>query len=216
MNRIVRMAKVQAESSFIEKKSRFISCIAPVCTEQEAVDFISSIKKKYYNATHHCSAFILGENSEIQRSSDDGEPSGTAGIPILEVLRKEGLSNTSIVVTRYFGGIMLGAGGLVRAYTQGAADAVKAAGIMRLQPYSIYNATVDYSLLSKLQHEISKKSYILADTTYLDTVTLKILVVPQEAEVLVEDLTQWTNANILIQPLGVEVLKMEDVTGKPI
>lgn len=208
------MAKCQAESVFIEKKSRFISYIAPVYTEQEAVDFINAIKKKHYNATHNCSAFILGENSEAQRSSDDGEPSGTAGIPILEVLRKEGLSNTVIVVTRYFGGVMLGAGGLVRAYTQGAADAVKAAGIMRLQPYSIYRATVDYSLLNKIQHEISKKDYILADAEYLDTVTLKILVVPESAEELVEDLTQWTHANILIEQLGIEALKIDDATDK--
>ena len=214
MSKIIRMAKNQAESVFIEKKSRFISYIAPVYTEQEAVEFINSIKKKHYNATHNCSAFSLGENSEIQRSSDDGEPSGTAGIPILEVLRKEGLSNTVIVVTRYFGGIMLGAGGLVRAYTQGAADAIKAAGIMRLQPYSIYHTTVDYSLLNKIQHEISKKDYILADIEYLDTVTLKILVVPQAAEELVEDLTQWTNANILIEHIGIETLKIDDATDK--
>jgi uncharacterized YigZ family protein len=209
----IRMAKQYAESVFIEKKSRFISYISPVYTEQEAVDFINSIKKKHYDATHNCSAFIVGETANIQRSSDDGEPSGTAGIPILEVLRKEGLTNTVVVVTRYFGGIMLGAGGLIRAYTQGCADAIRAAGIMRLQPYAIYSVSIDYSLLNKLQHEIGKTDYIIAATEYLDIVTLKILVQPEQADKLQEDIVQWTNSNALIEYLGIESLKIDEQSG---
>lgn len=214
MGKTVRMVKENTETFFIEKKSKFISYISPAYNEQEAVDFINSIKKKHYDATHNCSAFIIGDNANIQRSSDDGEPSGTAGIPMLEVLRKEGLTNTVVVVTRYFGGILLGAGGLIRAYTQGVADAVKAAGIIKLQPYEVYNATIDYSFLSKLQHEIGKKEYIIADTQYLDTVTLKLIAEPQLCEALQEDLTQWTNGGVLIEHLGTEVLKVDEATGK--
>jgi uncharacterized YigZ family protein len=186
----------------------------PTYAEQEAIDFINSIKKKHYDATHNCSAFIIGEAANIQRSSDDGEPSGTAGIPILEVLRKEGLTNTTVVVTRYFGGIMLGAGGLIRAYTQGCADAVKAAGIMKLQPYSIYSITIDYSMLSKIQHEIGRKEYMIADTQYSDVVTLKVLVEPEQGEVFQEDIIQWTNANALIEYKGIETLKVDELTNK--
>lgn len=214
MKKIIRMVKENTETSFIEKKSKFISYIAPVYTEQEAVNFINSIKKKHYNATHNCSAFILGATANIQRSSDDGEPSGTAGIPMLEVLRKEELTNTVVVVTRYFGGILLGAGGLIRAYTQGAADAVKAAGIVRLQTYDIFKVTIDYSLLNKLQHEIEKKEYIIADTQYLDTVTLKILAETPLSETLQQELVQWTNGSVLIKHLGTEVLKIDESSGK--
>ena len=214
MKMAIRMAKQFSESIFIEKKSKFISYIAPAYTEQEAVDFINSIKKKHYDASHNCSAFIIGEEGNIQRSSDDGEPSGTAGIPILEVLRKESLTNTAVVVTRYFGGIMLGAGGLIRAYTKGCADAVNAAGIMRLQPYDLYEVTIDYNMLSKIQHEIGKKEYLIGDTQYLDIVTLKMLVEPENSGAFQEDIIQWTNANALIEYKGIETLKVDELTKK--
>jgi uncharacterized YigZ family protein len=208
------MVKQYTESIFVEKKSKFISYIAPAYTEQEAVDFIHSIKKKHYDASHNCSAFIIGEEGNIQRSSDDGEPSGTAGIPILEVLRKESLTNTVVVVTRYFGGTMLGAGGLIRAYTKGCADAVNVAGIMILQPYSVYGITIDYNMLSKIQHEMGKKEYLIVDTQYLDIVILKMLVKPEHGEVFQEDIIQWTNANALIEYNGVEILKVDELTKK--
>jgi len=214
MKKVLRMVKENAETFFIEKKSKFISYISPAYTEQEAVDFISSIKKKHYNATHNCSAFIIGDTANIQRSSDDGEPSGTAGMPMLEVLRKEGLTNTVVVITRYFGGILLGAGGLIRAYTQGVSDAVKVAGIVKLQTYDIFKATIDYHLLSKLQYEIDKKDYIIADTQYLDTVTLKILAETQLSETLQQELLKWTNGSVLIKHLGTEVLKVDEISGK--
>ncbi|MDF2519855.1 MAG: hypothetical protein K0R84_483 [Clostridia bacterium] len=213
MEKTVRMTKEYTETSFVEKKSKFISYISPVYTEQEAVNFINSIKKKHYDATHNCSAFIIGDSANIQRSSDDGEPSGTAGVPMLEVLRKEGLTNTVVVVTRYFGGILLGAGGLIRAYTQGVADAVRAAGIVKLQPYEVYNVNIDYSFLSKLQYELARKDYVAADTQYLDTVTMKLLAEQQLSESLQEDLVQWTNGNVSIVHLGTEVLKVDEATG---
>lgn len=214
MEKAVRMAKQYAESIFVEKKSKFISYIIPAYSEQEAVDFIHSIKKKHYDASHNCSAFIIGETANIQRSSDDGEPSGTAGIPILEVLRKEGLTNTAVVVTRYFGGTMLGGGGLIRAYTKGCADAVNIAGIMKLQPYSVYEITIDYNMLSKIQHETGKKEYLIADTQYSDIITLKMLVEPENGEAFQEDIIQWTNANALIKYNGIETLKIDELTKK--
>lgn len=214
MANAIRMVKQYTESIFVEKKSKFISYIAPAYTEQEAVDFIHSIKKKHYNASHNCSAFIIGEDGNIQRSSDDGEPAGTAGIPILEVLRKESLTNTVAVVTRYFGGTMLGAGGLIRAYTKACTDAVNAAGIMILQPYSVYAITIDYNMLSKIQHEMGKKEYLIVDTQYLDIVILKMLVKPEYGEAFQEDIIQWTNANALIEYNGFETLKVDELTKK--
>lgn len=210
----IRMVKQHSESIFIEKKSKFISYIAPVYTEQEAVEFINSIKKKHYDASHNCSAFIIGDTGNAQRSSDDGEPSGTAGIPILEVLRKESLTNTAVVVTRYFGGIMLGAGGLIRAYTKGCAEAIKTAGIMKLQPYDQYEITIDYNMLSKIQHEIVKKEYLIGNTQYLDIVTLEMLVIAENSEAFKEDIIQWTNANALIEYKGIEILKIDELTNK--
>lgn len=114
------------EKEIVIKKSRFIGHVRPVETEDEAIAFIEEIKKKHWNATHNCSAYMIGERDEIQKQSDDGEPSGTAGKPILEVIKNQGLKNVAIVVTRYFGGIMLGAGGLIRAYTDGAVAAIEA------------------------------------------------------------------------------------------
>lgn len=214
MKNTIRMVKQFSESAFIEKKSKFISYISPAYTEQEAIDFINSIKKKHYDASHNCSAFIIGDDGNTQRSSDDGEPSGTAGIPILEVLRKESLTNTVVVVTRYFGGIMLGGGGLIRAYTKGCADAVDAAGVMRLQPYSVYEVTIDYNMLSKIQHEVGKKEYLIASIEYLDIITLKMLVEPQNADAFQEDIVQWTNANALIEYMGIETLRVDELTNK--
>lgn len=214
MENVIRMVRQYSESIFVEKKSKFLSYITPAYTEQEAVDFINSIKKKHYDASHNCSAFIVGETANAQRSSDDGEPSGTAGIPILEVLRKESLTNTVVVVTRYFGGIMLGAGGLIRAYTKGCAEAVKAAGIMRLQPYDLYEVTIDYNMLSKIQHEMGKKEYLIANTQYLEIVTLEMLVTPENNEEFQEDIIQWTNANALIEYKGIKTLKIDEITKK--
>ena len=124
-----RVVYQEGTGEYEEKKSRFIANIAPVSSEAEAVSFIESIRKKYYDARHHCTAFIIGRNKEVTRCSDDGEPSGTAGKPILEVLLGADVTNVAAVVTRYFGGTLLGTGGLVRAYTQAAREAIENAGI---------------------------------------------------------------------------------------
>ena len=128
-----RTLRREASKEIVIKKSRFIGYGKPVESEAEAAAFIEAIKKKHWDATHNCSAYVIGERDEIQKQSDDGEPSGTAGKPILEVIKAQGLKNTVIVVTRYFGGIMLGAGGLIRAYTDGAVAAIEAAEAVRIE-----------------------------------------------------------------------------------
>ena len=121
------------EGRIEEKKSRFIATVVPVKSEEEALEFIAKMKKKYWDATHNCSAFVIGEGARLQRCSDDGEPHGTAGVPVLDIIVKSGITDVVVVVTRYFGGILLGTGGLVRAYTKGASIALKAGNIITMQ-----------------------------------------------------------------------------------
>ena len=135
----------QAEAEIVEKKSRFIATVRPVKTEEEARSFIEELKKKYWDATHNVFAYQIGERNEIQRFSDDGEPQGTAGMPVLNVLKGEDVKDTAIVVTRYFGGTLLGTGGLVRAYGKAAKEGLLTAGIAELVLYSRYFVTVDYT-----------------------------------------------------------------------
>ncbi|MGI6585484.1 MAG: YigZ family protein [Gracilibacteraceae bacterium] len=208
-----RMLKEYADTSFVEKKSRFISYAQPVYSEEEALQFLGNIRKKHYDATHNCYAYILGESMNIQRSSDDGEPSGTAGVPILEVLKKEELTNSMIIVTRYFGGIMLGAGGLIRAYTEGAVNGIKAAGTVRVQPFAVYQLKMDYNFLSKLQYEIPKKNYIIESIEYLENVTMKALAASEHRDDFIKDIAQWTNGDIPAEPLGEQMLKVDEESG---
>jgi len=205
-----KMVKKNIQSSFIERKSEFITYVAPVNTEDEALQFINGIRKKNYTATHNCFAYIIGESSMIQRSSDDGEPSGTAGIPILEVLRKEGLTNTVIVVTRYFGGIMLGAGGLIRAYSEGASSGISAAGIVTIKPYAVFNISIDYTYLGKIQHEVPRKQYVLGEIDYTDLVKIKVLCSLDQSEQLHADMMEWTNGHVLIEDMGIESLMLDE------
>src|SRR5699024_5844792 len=134
------------------QKSRFIGYVKRVETEEDAQKFIQEIKKKHHDATHNCSAYMIGEHDQIQKANDDGEPSGTGGIPMLEVLKKQGLKDTAVVVTRYFGGIKLGAGGLIRAYGNTTSQAIQATGIVRRQLMQGFSITVDYALLGKLEN----------------------------------------------------------------
>jgi uncharacterized YigZ family protein len=216
MSKSYNMIKEYTETSFIERKSRFLSYAMPVYTEEEAVSFLNAIRKKHYDASHNCYAYILGENSEVQRSSDDGEPSGTAGIPILEVLKKENLTNTIVIVTRYFGGIMLGAGGLIRAYTEGAARAVSEAGIAEVRAFAIYSVKTDYSNLRKIQYEAPKKNYIIRDIEYSEAVSITILTAISEKDILEQDLNNWTLGEGIINYLNVEMIKIDKDTYKPI
>ncbi len=210
---VYRTLKDYAETCFIEKKSKFISYAQPVCSEEEALQFLSAIRKKHYDATHNCYAYILGESMDTQRSNDDGEPPGTAGIPILEVLKSERITNSIIIVTRYFGGIMLGAGGLIRAYSEGAATVVRASGIVTAKPFAEYRLTVDYGFLNRLQHEISRKNYIIENIEYLENVTLNILTPLELKCEFIENIAQWTNGSINAEYLGDRMLKIDETSG---
>jgi len=208
-----RMLKNYADTCFIEKKSKFISYVQPVYSEEAALQFLGSIRKKHYDATHNCYAYILGESMNVQRSSDDGEPSGTAGVPILEVLKKEELTNSIVIVTRYFGGILLGAGGLIRAYTEGATRGIKAAGILRVQPFSVHQLKMDYSFLSKLQYEIPRKNYIIENIEYLENVTMRVLTSLEHKNTFIEDIAGWTNGSITVESLGEQMLPIDEASN---
>ena len=161
-----RMITDGGTAEIVEKKSRFIATFKPVTTEEEAVVFIESVKKQYWDARHNCSAFVIGSKGELTRCSDDGEPSGTAGRPMLEILLGEGIRNIAVVVTRYFGGIKLGAGGLTRAYTNSVADALKEAEIVDKELVKLYRISVDYHFSRKVSYLIQSKNLLLMNTEY--------------------------------------------------
>ncbi|HJE15867.1 MAG TPA: YigZ family protein [Lapidilactobacillus dextrinicus] len=177
-------------TELIIKKSRFIAEIARIEDEAAAQDFINTIKKKYAKATHHCYAYQLGFNQEIQRMSDDGEPSGTAGSPILEVLEKQNLVNVICVVTRYFGGIKLGAGGLIRAYGSATAAAVETVGKVAGIAQDQYEITIQYNRLDILTHWLTEQQINIFDTRYTDKVSLNIWLDQDRVQ---ETLTAMTN-----------------------
>ncbi|MGO0063647.1 YigZ family protein [Brevibacillus fluminis] len=181
------------EDEIVIERSRFIGYAQRATTEEEAVAFINMIKKKHWDATHNCSAFVIGENDQIQRSSDDGEPSGTAGKPILECIKKNGLKDTVVVVTRYFGGIKLGAGGLVRAYTAGTVTGLQAAGIVAHLLHQEISVTVDYHWWGKVENELRLLNSRVADTIYTDKVTVLIHVLHGEEDAFVLRMTDLTN-----------------------
>jgi uncharacterized YigZ family protein len=159
------------------QKSRFIAYIERVESEEEAQEFIQRIKKQNWNATHNCSAYMIGENDQIQKANDDGEPSGTAGVPILEVIKKRKLKDTVIVVTRYFGGIKLGAGGLIRAYGKSASEGINATGIVKRTLTRIMHISVEYTLLGRLENELRSTShYALKEIHYKDIVEIETYV----------------------------------------
>lgn len=179
----------QGETEIVEKKSRFIATVRPVKSEEEAKQFIDEMKKKYWNATHNVFAYQIGERNELQRFSDDGEPQGTAGMPVLNVLKGEDIKDTAIVVTRYFGGTLLGTGGLVRAYGKAAKEGVLAAGIAELVLYAKYEVVTEYTESGKVQYEILQEGHVLFDTQYSDKVVYIVLVKSQEAEVFEKKMT---------------------------
>ncbi|MEB3100991.1 YigZ family protein [Ferviditalea candida] len=169
-------------SEIVIKKSRFIGHAKPAASEEEALEFIEEIRKKHWDATHNCFAYMIGERDQIQKQSDDGEPSGTAGKPILEVIRHQGMKNIAVVVTRYFGGTMLGAGGLIRAYTDGAAAGIQAAGPVEQVLHREVFVEIDYTWLGKLENELRTRGMPMGETRFADKVTLTCLPVDSEAE----------------------------------
>ncbi|MBD7909743.1 MULTISPECIES: YigZ family protein [Clostridium] len=187
------------EDSFEEKKSEFIGYSKRVESEEEAKKFINEIKSKHKQARHNCWAYVIGKNMGIQRYSDDGEPQGTAGIPILEVMKKSGITDCAIVVTRYFGGILLGAGGLTRAYTKGASIAIKAAGIVEKVNGLKFTITLDYDLLGKVQYVCSQNLWHIEDTLYEEKVKLYILAEIEQAATIEKELMNSTNGKAFIE-----------------
>ncbi|MBF2508898.1 YigZ family protein [Listeria welshimeri] len=160
----------------IIEKSRFICHLMRVTTESEAQTFIQTIKKEHRDATHNCSAYIIGENDQFQKAHDDGEPSGTAGVPMLEVLKKKKLKNIAVVVTRYFGGTKLGAGGLVRAYGSAVSETIQTIGIVECTLATIIKCSFAYSLVGKIENALEQKNYQINDKEYTDKVVFHVFV----------------------------------------
>ena len=179
-------------------KSTFIGYAKPIKTEEEAIDFVNEIKKKHKDATHNVWAYTVGESMNIQRYSDDGEPQGTAGIPTLEVIKKEELRNVVVVVTRYFGGIKLGAGGLVRAYTKGAKISIESAKVIEKVLYKPVGIKIDYNQLGKVQNEIMNMGYFIKDTVYEDNVEIIVYSRISEIENITSKITDITSATAKI------------------
>ncbi|MDP4448803.1 YigZ family protein [Staphylococcus hyicus] len=173
-------------------KSRFIAHIRPVQSEEEAKAFIDAKKKEHREATHNCSAYTIGDTMHIQKANDDGEPSGTAGVPMLEMLKKHDVHNVAVVVTRYFGGIKLGTGGLIRAYGGAVRDVIQSAGRVELKLAIPCHVTIAYDLTGKFEYELQSTSFYLRDTTYTDKVTYQIDVIEAERPSFINFLNQHT------------------------
>ena len=200
---------VEFENSdeFIEKKSKFIGYVKPVKTQEEATEFINKIKSKHWDATHNVYAYVLQENN-IQRYSDDGEPSGTAGVPVLDVILKSNLVDVCVVVTRYFGGTLLGAGGLVRAYSHGSKIAVEAGNIITMAPCSILKGCVDYSFYDRLNILLNDFSANVEDTQFSDNVSVTFSIKQEKTADLQNKLTDLSNGLYKLNEIGEKFAKI--------
>lgn len=185
------------ETEITIQKSRFICRAKRVTSEKEANQFIQTICKQHWDATHNCYAYLVSEN--IQKSSDDGEPSGTAGRPILEVIQAKQLQQTVIVITRYFGGVKLGAGGLVRAYSQGASAAIEAAGIIKCQLHQQIIFTFDYSFMGKMEYEFHRENCLLETPQFLEVVSWPVWVPVGQEKSFIQQVKNWTNGQVQIR-----------------
>lgn len=191
--------KEYGEHEIIIQKSRFIAHVKRTETEQDAQEFIQKIKKKHWNATHNCSAYLIGEHDQIQKANDDGEPSGTAGVPILEVLKKRQLKDTTVVVTRYFGGIKLGAGGLIRAYSKATSEGLDATGIVQRRLVQVMQVKIDYTWLGKIEKELRASEYKIKDIHYLDIVQVEVYVDESQINKFSEWMVELTNGQCTIE-----------------
>ncbi|WP_160722803.1 YigZ family protein [Bacillus sp. USDA818B3_A] len=200
--------KKTGEHEITIQKSRFIAHITRAETETEATEFIQAIKKQHWDATHNCSAYLIGEHDQIQKANDDGEPSGTAGVPILEVLKKRKLKDTAVVVTRYFGGIKLGAGGLIRAYGKATSEGLDAVGIVERKLSQIVHAKFDYTWLGKIEKELRAAKYTIKEIHYLDTVEVETYVDESQVQVFKDWMIELTNGQCTLN-LG-DTVYLED------
>lgn len=184
----------EAADEVIINKSRFIGYACPCEAEEEALAFLQKIRTKHKDATHNCYAYIIGRNAGIMRYSDDGEPGGTAGLPMMEVLKAQGVVDCCVVVTRYFGGVLLGAGGLVRAYTQGTVIALKAAQVVVMEPSQRYLCEVAYPLWDRVTHALKAMPVQLVGSEFTTAVGFTLLVREKDAESVIADLIRLTDA----------------------
>ena len=194
-------------TEYIIEKSHFIATIAPVSTEEEAQAFIQRISKEFWDATHNCTAYAIGPRQEQQRSSDNGEPSGTAGKPMLEVLKKTTITNVAVVVTRYYGGIKLGAGGLIRAYSHSVAKAVQEGPKLLIAPRQIVSLTIDYSYFVSVERQLQTLE-LPYQSTFTDTISLEIYVEPNFVSDLETTITNLTGGNLLWELQDIRMVKL--------
>ncbi len=185
-----------ATDEYIIHKSRFLCHAAPVQTEEAALAFLNEKRRQYRDATHNCYAYVIGQNAGIMRYSDDGEPGGTAGMPMMEVLKAQGIVDCCVVVTRYFGGILLGAGGLVRAYSHSCALAVKKAGVVVMLPSERWLIDVPYPMWDKVSHTLAALPVQTEQTEFLTSVQATLLIRQRDAQDIMSQLTQETNARM--------------------
>ena len=190
-----RTVKERAVTEFVERKSRFISTVIPITTEEEALELINECRSKYHDATHNVYAYVLDSNN-IMRYSDDGEPQGTAGMPVLDVIRKENLTDVAVVVTRYFGGILLGGGGLVRAYSHSAKLGIDEAKIITRTLCFEYELKMPYTLLGKMQYTVETGGYIIKGIEYNEDVVIRVYVKSGEEGKFTSLITQSSNAQV--------------------
>ena len=201
--------KNYGESELIIQKSRFLTFVKRAETEEEALDFIQEIKRKHHTATHNCSAYLIGEHDSIQKANDDGEPSGTAGVPMLEVLKKQGLKDTVVVVTRYFGGIKLGGGGLIRAYGRATSEGIAATGVVERRLHHLMKVTIDYTWLGKIENEARQSVYPLKEMAYADNVDLFMYVPVADKTLFTDWMTELTNGQAEIMSIAKEFLEFD-------
>ena len=193
-----------AKDEFIVNKSRFIGYGRPCETEAEALAFLGEIRARHKDATHNCYAYIIGPNMGVMRYSDDGEPGGTAGMPIIEVMKARGVTNCAVVVTRYFGGVLLGAGGLVRAYSQGAAIAINACGVGVMHPTARYLMEVSYPMLNRMDYFLKDQPVMIEDKAFTDVVTYTLTVRCADEAAFLKSLADASEG--AIEPLRYEEL----------
>lgn len=195
------------ESEIIIQKSRFLTYVSRAETEQQAQDFINNIKEKHKSANHNCSAYIIGEHDNIQKANDDGEPSGTAGVPMLEVLKKQGIQDTVVVVTRYFGGIKLGGGGLIRAYGKATTEGIDAAKVVERKLHHLMKISIDYTWLGKVENEVRNSDYPLKEINYAELVEVMVFTKADEEETFINWMAEMTNGQAKVELVEKEFLE---------
>ncbi|MCW2278096.1 YigZ family protein [Heliophilum fasciatum] len=203
-NKLLRYRTVQGEGcgEIVIQKSRFLAYVKRAETEADALHFIERIRKQHWDATHNCTAYVVGDHDQFQKANDDGEPAGTAGKPMLEVLKKSGLKDTVVVVTRYFGGVKLGAGGLVRAYSKAVSAGLAAVGVIERTLHRPIAIGIDYSQLGRVERELRTAGIAIAEIRYLETVTVVALAEAGQEEEVEKKAIDWTAGQALLERLA--------------